>query len=123
MAFGDATPERLARWDETRRKAAQKQAQKARKPLPVASKKRRKEQTERTAMIREVYPERPRCAVPFCTRMADDLHEVLSRARGGSITDPENCVPLCRPHHNAITDTEPAWAYELGLLKHSWDAA
>ena len=30
-------------------------------------------------------------------------------------------VPLCRPCHDELGE-EPPWAYDLGLLKHSWDA-
>ncbi|WP_262403460.1 hypothetical protein, partial [Actinomadura sp. CNU-125] len=63
----------------------------------------------------------PTCAVPDCGRPADDVHEPLTRARGGSIIDPANMAPLCRPHHTEITDEQPAWAYDLGLLVHSWD--
>jgi len=62
----------------------------------------------------------PPCDVPWCTRMADDLHEVLTRARGGSITDEENTRPVCRQHNDELT-LEPAWGYELGFLRHSWD--
>jgi len=29
-------------------------------------------------------------------------------------------VGLCRRHHNEV-HTEPEWAYQLGLLRHSWD--
>lgn len=64
------------------------------------------------------------CAVPACPRWADDLHERLTRARGGSITDPGNVVPLCRPHHDDLTfkpTSELGWAYDLGLLVHSWE--
>lgn len=85
------------------------------------SKRRLAVNRQRRKMANEHFPKHPMCAVPGCRRPADDLHEVLSRARGGSIVDPANCKPLCRPHHNEITDTEPAWAYELGLLRHSWD--
>ena len=56
-----------------------------------------------------------------CTGMAQDWHERLSRARGGSIIDPENRVLLCRRCHEWVT-THPARATELGLLRHSWEA-
>lgn len=91
--------------------------------IRTVSKKRAALNRQRRKMADARWPERPMCAVPGCTRLADDLHEILSRARGGSITDPENTAPLCRPHHNEITDTEPEWAYEMGLLKHSWEAS
>ena len=90
---------------------------------PVSDK-RRAENRERRAMKERRWPngERPRCARPDCLRLADDLHEVLTRARGGSITDEANTVPLCRQDNDELT-LEPAWGYELGLLRHSWDGA
>lgn len=73
-------------------------------------------------MAKTLWPDgRPLCAVPWCTSVAADLHEPLTRARGGSITDPDNAEPLCRRHHDEVTFGEPAWAYELGLLIHEWD--
>jgi hypothetical protein len=89
------------------------------KGLRTVSPKRRAENRKRRAMANARFPERPRCVVPWCTRMADDLHEPLTRARGGSITDPDNTEPVCRQHNEELT-REPAWGYELGLLKHSW---
>jgi hypothetical protein len=95
-------------------------------PLRQMSAKRRAENRQRKAMAAAMFPDgRPPCAVPWCGDGADDLHEPLTRARGGSITDPENAVPLCRKHHDMITfrpESELQWAYELGLLVHSWDA-
>jgi hypothetical protein len=91
---------------------------------PVSSK-RRAENRRRRAMVSELWPERPMCAWPDCARFADDVHEPLTRARGGSITDPGNAVPLCRPHHDHVTftpESELGEAYLLGLLRHSWNA-
>ena len=51
-----------------------------------------------------------------CGKRADDAHEILSRARGGSITDPANLVALCRPCHTFITDN-PRAAHAEGLSK------
>lgn len=89
------------------------------------SKKRAALNRQRRAMLREMFPEPENvmCVVPGCCNRADDPHEPLTRGRGGSIVDPTNIAPLCRTHHREITDTEPAWAYSLGLLKHSWDVA
>lgn len=93
------------------------------KPIAKQSKKRQKQNRERRAMVRELWPDmQPRCIVKDCPRWADDVHEPLSRARGGSITDPENAVPICRPHHDELTFGEPVWAYEQGLKVHSWNA-
>lgn len=35
---------------------------------------------------------------------ATEVHELLSRARGGSILDRDNCVALCHDCHAGITD-------------------
>ncbi|MBN6054568.1 hypothetical protein JYK22_21680, partial [Nonomuraea sp. RK-328] len=92
-------------------------------PLRTQSKKRQAENRERRHVLNAKYGTGPvRCEVPNCTRLADDAHEVLTRARGGSITDPNNIRAVCRPHHDEITFGEPAWAYEQGLKVHSWDA-
>lgn len=77
-------------------------------------------------MVTRLYPERPQCARPGCPHLADDLHEPLTRARGGSITDPGNQLPLCRRCHDEVTfrpESELGWAYDAGLLVHSWDGA
>lgn len=89
--------------------------------LRPQSKKRQAENRERRKVVKATFGGQPMCIAPGCTRWADDVHEPLTRARGGSITDAANMAPLCRPHHDEITFTEPAWAYEVGLLVHSWD--
>ncbi len=93
-----------------------------RTPLRAVSVKRQRENRERRAMADQRWPdgEVPACVVPWCRRLADDLHEPLTRARGGSITDEDNTVPLCRGHHDDLTG-EADWGYELDLIVHSWD--
>lgn len=93
-------------------------------PIRPVSKKRAKENRERRRLVAELFgAERPRCARPGCPRLADDVHEILPRARsGGLITDPSIWAPLCRQDNDEAT-LEPAWAYEAGLLFHSWQAA
>ncbi|TDD54540.1 hypothetical protein E1286_04945 [Nonomuraea terrae] len=94
-----------------------------RTPIRRVSKKREQENRRRRAMVRKLWPDmQPGCVVDGCPRLADDVHEPLSRGRGGSITDPGNAVPICRPHHDEVTFGEPEWAYEQGLKVHSWDA-
>jgi 5-methylcytosine-specific restriction endonuclease McrA len=44
-----------------------------------------------------------------------DVHEVVSRARGGDHLDPGNCVAVCRGHHGWI-GSHPDEATALGLL-------
>lgn len=90
-------------------------------PLRAQSKKRQVENRERRAMKDAMFPDgRPLCIVPWCGRLADDLHEPLTRARRGSITEPDNAVPTCRGHNSELTE-EPEWGYELHLLVHAWD--
>jgi hypothetical protein len=92
-------------------------------PVSPVSGKRRAENRERRAMAAAMFGgETPLCWLPWCGAWADDLHEPLSRARGGSITDPGNALPLCRPHHDQVTfrpESEIPWAYRLGVLRHS----
>jgi hypothetical protein len=94
--------------------------------MRAQSLKRQREQAARKRMLRARYgDEQPPCAVTGCLRPADDAHEALTRARGGSITDPGNVFPVCRYHHDLITfapESTLSWAYDQGLLKHSWDA-
>ena len=97
---------------------------KRRTPLRPVSIKRQRETRERRRMLEAKYGGTGPvvCEVPWCTNLATDPHEPLTRARGGSITDPDNVRAVCRPCHQVITDRQPAWAYRLGFLVHSWDA-
>lgn len=45
-----------------------------------------------------------------------DLHEILTRARGGDPTDPDNILCLCRGDHTWITEHETE-ARKLGLVR------
>lgn len=66
-----------------------------------------------------------RCEVdgPDCTLRASGTHHRLREAHGGPTT-PENLVAVCRSCHTdapGAIHRQPAWAYENGLLIHSWD--
>ena len=88
-----------------------------RSPIKRRSAKREAEMQERRVVLGQIVAERgPRCQFPACKSMADDGHEILSRAAGGSITDPFNILLLCRPHHTWATD-HPLQATRLGLAK------
>ncbi len=92
--------------------------------LAPVSKARAAENRERRKVLAEIAEEHPGCAasLPMCTGWAQDGHEVLTRARGGSITDRANIIGVCRPCHDEITEpSDPGLMYELGLLRHSWD--
>lgn len=89
--------------------------------LPAESAKRKVVRGQRKKMLAEFYSDTciaaellpdVRCGGPL------DPHEPLTRARGGSITDPENLVWICRAHHDYCHD-HPIEATELGLLKPS----
>jgi hypothetical protein len=94
-------------------------------PIRPVSKKQAAKNRRRRAVIAVLYPDRPLCSVPWCPRFADDIHEPLTRGRGGAIDDAANMAPLCRSCHDVITftpESELGWAYEIGLLQHSWPA-
>jgi hypothetical protein len=57
------------------------------------------------------------CANPRCGNRAEDLHEIVRRSQGGSITDETNTIPVCRPCNSALADG-PAWGYKAGLIRH-----
>lgn len=79
------------------------------------SKKRAAEQRERVEMLKRAHGP-VRCHWPGgCVREAVDGHEILTRGRGGSTTDPDNVLPLCRVHHDWI-GAHPAEALAMGLL-------
>lgn len=56
------------------------------------------------------------CQFPDCTEVFSDMHEVLSRGRGGSPVDPENILLLCREHHHTVT-VNPSMAEAAGLSR------
>ena len=51
-----------------------------------------------------------------CNGLAVELHEPLTRARGGSIVDPANTVAICRSCHRWVHDN-PEAATQVGLLE------
>lgn len=74
---------------------------------------------ERRSLVAQMLEDKPVCERCSAAR-STDIHEVVSRARGGSILDPRNLVALCRPCHSWIT-THPAEAHAAGWSKHSWE--
>lgn len=77
---------------------------------------------KRVPLVRELLANHPACSARLqgCSRRATEVHEMKTRARGGSITDRGNCVTLCRSCHSWITN-HPRQAKELGWLKSAWD--
>ena len=91
--------------------------------LRARSKKQAALYVARRRLVRVLLADYPICQVPWCDQASTDVHEPLTRARGGSILDLQNCRAVCRMHHDLIHLDEPEWAYELGFLKHSWDGS
>lgn len=62
--------------------------------------------------------------MPLCERcqkaFATDLHEIKTRARGGSILDESNICVLCRACHVWVTE-HPAQAHADGYMQNSWE--
>jgi len=88
---------------------------------PLASRSRKRAtlyRDQRVPIVRALLAEHPTCQRCH-TAPAVDVHELKSRARGGSITDPANLTTVCRPCHDWIT-THPADAEATGWALPSW---
>jgi len=85
------------------------------------SKKRQALNVVRRSFVKKILAERMVCEARIrgCTLTPTDCHEIKTRARGGSITDPENVLALCRSCHHFIT-VEPAFSQENGFTVHAW---
>ena len=79
------------------------------------SRKREAEYRQRRPLVGLLLAERPVCERCQAAR-STECHELLSRARGGSILDETNIVCLCSPCHFWIT-THPAAATADGWLR------
>lgn len=76
---------------------------------------------ERRPLVAGMLTERPWCEIRWdsrCQGRSVDVHEILSRGRGGSITDEANCVTGCRYCHDQIDD-HPQEAEDRGFLAPS----
>lgn len=83
------------------------------------SKKREAIYRQRRPLVERLLEERRICE--RCgTNPSTEIHEVVTRARGGSILDPANCRALCRRCHAFITE-HPKQAHEEGFMAHSWE--
>lgn len=90
------------------------------KPLRQTSNHRQRENRERAPILKALREGSCQARLDGCTGRATDGHEIVTRARGGSITDPRNILGVCRNCHDWIT-THPREATEFGLSRHSWD--
>lgn len=116
----------------------------SRKPIPFRSAKRAAIADERRAFVARILRERPQCearhylrpivgtltgvdqdrvvaALRGCTWRSTEVHELLSRARGGSIVDDSIACALCHRCHHWVT-TEPRLAKLAGLQRSRWSA-
>ena len=73
----------------------------------------------RRPLVARLLDERPVCERCWQARSVD-VHEIKTRARGGSITDEANLACLCRPCHEFVT-RNPAQAHREGFMRHSWE--
>jgi len=119
----------------------QKTPLKRKTPLRPMSKKRQKIQTQRREFVKNELEYRQWCEAgshitrhlltqltesmkqsvkgkTICDGRAVDIHEPLTRARGGSILETENSMAVCRNCHTWIHDN-PEAATKLGLLKRN----
>lgn len=91
---------------------------------PISKKRRAKITDEKP--VRDLYlKEHPNCAAKELGGCLGPkhVHEILTRARGGSTGDKENFATLCDYHNEQVSQDADTmkWAYANGLLKHSWD--
>lgn len=116
----------------------------SRKPIPFRSAKRAAIADERKAFVTRILTERPQCearnylrpivgtlvgkdqdrvlaALRGCTWQSSEVHELLSRARGGSIVEDANVASLCHWCHAWVT-TEPRLSALAGLQRSRWSA-
>jgi len=90
--------------------------------LSPVSKKRQTLNAARRIFVKRILEERPQCEaqIPYvCSNYSVDVHEIMTRARGGDILNDDNVLALCRPCHFFITN-EPAFSQEHGFTVHSW---
>jgi hypothetical protein len=88
-------------------------------PLKARSKKQEATYRVRRLLVAELLAERPACERCDAAR-STDVHEPRMRSRGADITDPEQCVCLCRDCHNWI-HANPAAATSEGWMVPSWE--
>ena len=93
-------------------------------PMRQRSKKKNSELAQRRTLKADLLATRgPSCQAQteVCTGAAHDMHERVLRSQGGSALDADNILLVCRPCHNWI-HANPGHSYELGLLRHDWQA-
>lgn len=94
------------------------------RPRPISLKQARKNRARKP--VRDAYlAEHPDCEAwntfpghlaDMCGNRSTEVHEPLTRARGGAIDDPLNMKALCAKHHRWVHE-HPELATEMGLLR------
>lgn len=91
-----------------------------RHPMRRRSNKAIAKEAARTKCIRTVAKrDGYRCRAKIkgvCTGDYEDVHELVMRSAGGSITDPDNCIAVCRRCHSWLHLHKPE-ACDLGLIR------
>ena len=90
-----------------------------RKRLSSRSARQRAVYVERRKLVAQLLASRPACEARWddrCWGRTTEIHEPLTRARGGSILDPGNCLAVCGHCHREIHD-HPAESTRRGLLR------
>lgn len=107
-----------------------------RTPIKSRSKKRKELYKERGPLVQDMLTENQWCLACLLWRSFDlfkgqagsamvnpnqtvDVHELINRSQGGSITDRRNLLAVCRPCHRRITEN-PSDAEILGMHLQSW---
>jgi 5-methylcytosine-specific restriction endonuclease McrA len=99
------------------------------KPIKKKSAKRELADVDRRIFVAEMLALHPWCTacpvfakhdglVTYTRHPSRDIHELVRRSQGGSVTDPDNCIAVCRPCHTRIGEN-PQLAFDLGLAKRS----
>lgn len=86
--------------------------------LKPRSKRMARTYVDRRALVAALLSAHPWCQIRWdrdCQGRAVDVHEPLTRARLGSVTDRANCVTTCRHCHDQVHN-HPAAARERGWL-------
>lgn len=116
-------PAKAREWADRSRARQMAKAPGKRKGLNPRSDKRRRDMVERRALVVSMLGEFPRCQARWLCAgaRAVDVHERLSRARGGSILNPvqAHMMTVCRRCHDHLT-THPLDAGRRRLALPSW---
>jgi 5-methylcytosine-specific restriction endonuclease McrA len=74
----------------------------------------------RAQVVRQLRADQDHCSRCGRTDFWLDAHELLSRAQGGSITDPANIILLCRPCHSWVTENPREAAEQGWAVSRKW---